>query len=965
MPSRCTHTGTDTGTDSQDEQNTLRLEDLAECEPAKAVNPSHAQTWFDKAMALMHLKQYAQALHCFDNALALQPDLDFVHGERLNALLKLCKLPEIADSRPQIHRLVLQGKRACMPFEVLALFDDPALQQQAARIWTDSIDKSTKKYPPLLARKIADQNTVGPSSASQAFGVEKSRAHPKLRVAYFSADFCNHPVTTLIQDVIACHDRKRFEVIGMALSHANDPMRQRIQSAFDEFHELQDLSDDEIVEFSRGLGIDIAIDLSGFTLGNRFSAFQSRLAPLQVSYLGYLGTSASEAIDYLIADPVLIPAQQRDFYSEKIVYLPWYQPNPAFREVACQTLTRQQLGLPPSGFVYCCFNDSYKISPETFQTWMRILKRVPSSTMMLCVDHPQAAQNLRQQALACGIEPRRLVFCGRAPLPVYMARFEVADLFLDTQPYNAGTTASDALWSATPIITCIGKSFSARIAASVLHSAGMDELVTHTPEEYEDLAVSLANDTARLHKLKKKLIGCRASQLFNPGAYTVHLELALHQMQTRLNAGLPLKDIHIQQYALQNSFSHSPVAAFALPFYTRSVGHQHTLVPLAMHANLDSQILDQVFVRAYEMPMIPLLNGGAVLDQPPNQLLRQTRNHTPCDQLTSNQSAGQSKAHVLEGHFIYGGPLYRHHFGHFMAECIHRIIPSQHQFGDGKWLFVVETDCADRYRLPAYITQAFEFLGIRADAVTLIDQDTIVQSLAICEQGSDLGGGPKEGYLDDLHEYTTPKLNALYGKKDKTSKVYVSRSNVLTGGTFLGESYLESLLQEEGFQIFRPEEHSLTWQMDVYRSAKILIFPEGSACHGVELLGKASLGDCYLIARRDDIARSFFSKILEPRSNKFRVISAQKPVGTIVIEPDTQVAATHREVCLYDTKALLDFFRCESLASLQGFNESQYYQAAAKDLWRYINYHFKQERRSTSLKLVAHLLLNYLRAGLT
>ena len=247
--------------------------------------------------------------------------------------------------------------------------------------------------------------------------------------------------------------------------------------------------------------------------------------------------------------------------------------------------------------------------------------------------------------------------------------------------------------------------------------------------------------------------------------------------------------------------------------------------------------------------------------------------------------------------------------------------------------------------------------------MTLLDQNAIVQSLAICEQGSDLGGGPKDGYLQDLHEYTTPRLNALYGKKDRTSKVYVSRSNVLSGGTFLGERYLESLLQEEGFEIFRPEEHSLTWQMDVYRSAKTLIFPEGSACHGVELLGAQSLGKCYLLARRNDVAREFFCNLLEPRAEKFIVLNANKPLGSIIVDPVEKIIQPHREVCLYDVDALLDFFRSESLASLKNFNHEKYHQAAAKDLWQYIIHHFRHHRQWLDLKRIPRLVLNYLREG--
>lgn len=920
MQTTCTHTNSC----SQSTPVSHCSDTIASCDLAIASDPSDAQSWLDKALALMQMEQYTQALSCFDTALGLAPGLEFACGERLFALLKLCDLPAIQSARQELEHLLVQGKRACMPFELLALFDDPALHLQSARIWVESL-QSICNEPASLAQ---------PSQR-------------KIRIAYFSADFRNHPVTTILQSVIECHDRQQFEVIGISLHHNDDPMRQRIQNAFDEFHEFQNHSDQEIVECARHLGIDIAIDLGGFTLHNRFCAFQSRLAPLQVSYLGYLGTSSSQSIDYLIADPVLIPQEQRQFYSEKIVYLPWYQPNPAHREVACQSVTRSQVGLPSSGFVFCCFNDSYKISPETFQSWMRILQRVPGSALLLYVDNPLSAENLLRQAQSCGIEPRRLAFCGRVPIPAYMARFGVADLFLDTWPYNAGTTASDALWSATPVITCAGKSFAARMASSVLHSAGMDELVTHTPQQYEDLAFKLATDPERLQAIRQKLARCRSSRLFRPQSYTRHLEKSYRQMFELCAAGLPAQDLRIVQDTAET---------FSPRFAPTSD---------QMHSKIQHKILDHVLVRPYETPLVPLFNGGAVLDQASDALLRHTRHHVPFDRISALQPAESSTIPVLPGRYLYGGPLYRHHFGHFMSECIHRIIPSKLAFEDGQWLFVVESDSARQGNdlLPSYITQAFDFLGIDQDRVTLLDQNAIVQSLAICEQGSDLGGGPKDGYLQDLHEYTTPRLNALYGKKDRTSKVYVSRSNVLSGGTFLGERYLESLLQEEGFEIFRPEEHSLTWQMDVYRSAKTLIFPEGSACHGVELLGAQSLGKCYLLARRNDVAREFFCNLLEPRAEKFIVLNANKPLGSIIVDPVEKIIQPHREVCLYDVDALLDFFRSESLASLKNFNHEKYHQAAAKDLWQYIIHHFRHHRQWLDLKRIPRLVLNYLREG--
>ena len=921
---------------------------------AISLNASGARAWFNKAIALERVGRLEYAIESFDEALRIAPDFEFARGARLSAKRRACDWSDSRREGLELERAVANGERAATPFEVLTLTDSPATQRQAAETWVRA------RYAPAgrwsLAAVQADRaptETPRPRNAP----VDGRR----IRIAYFSADFRNHAVSTLLQDLVGAHDRKAFELVGISLYKAVDAMRQRIERAFDQFHEFDDKPDDEIVRLARALRIDIAVDLGGFTLRNRFAAFQARVAPIQVGFLGYLGTSGSDAIDYLIADEAIIPAHCRPQYAESIAYLPWYQPNPAERQIAPRTFTRQALGLPPTGFVFCCFNDSYKISPDSFDAWMRILGRVDGSTLLLYVDNDAAASNLLREARARGIDPARLVFAARLPVPDYLARYGVADLFLDTVPYNAGTTASDALWCGTPVLTCAGKSFAGRIAASVLNAIGMPELVTETLDAYEELAVALATDPERMSALKQKLARRRReSRLFDPQAFARNLERAYREMHGRFTAGLQPQDIRIADDADGPAREAETAYVDDAPVPQLRGDARDTPDRYRPHAQLASKVFDDVEVHAFRMPMVPSFEGGVVLSDPADQRLRQTRNWAPCDACAPSGAA----LPVLEGEFAYGGPLYLHHFGHFMAECIHRVLPTTQRFQPRKWLFVSERH-SERASgpMPPFVLQAFEFLGVDMGTVTIADTDMRVRQLSICEQGSDLWGGAKPGYLLDLDAYTSPRLDALHGRAPRSGKVYVSRSNVPTGGTFLGERYLETLLAGEGFRIFHPEQHPLTEQMDVYRKAELVVFPEGSACHGVELLGASALDRCYLLGRREDLQRRIFVNILQPRSREFDLLAAHRPLGTIVVNPATGEPLDHRGVCLFDVEALLEFLRSRSIASLRDFDLGRYFQAASIDLWRYVRHHLKHERRSTDWRRIAGLVRSYVAAG--
>ena len=307
------------------------------------------------------------------------------------------------------------------------------------------------------------------------------------------------------------------------------------------------MDDVEVARHSRALGIDIAVDLNGYTWGSRLGIFAERCAPVQVAYLGYPGTSGTEYMDYIIADKTVIPVDQQVHYTEKVVYLPdSYQVNDARRRVADRVFGREELGLPASGFVFCCFNNNYKIMPETFDSWMRVLKAVPGSVLWLLEDNATAAHHLRREAGVRGVEGARLVFTGRAPLEEYLAWHRAADLFLDTLPYNAHATASHALWAGLPVLTCTGQAFAGRVGASLLKAVGLPELVTATPAQYEARAVELARNRPQLAELRGQLERNRLSApLFNAERFARHLEAAYAAMHARCRAGLPPETIDI------------------------------------------------------------------------------------------------------------------------------------------------------------------------------------------------------------------------------------------------------------------------------------------------------------------------------------------------------------------------------------------------------------------------------------
>lgn len=493
-------------------------ESLTEYDLALSLGCADAQTYRFRGSVLEAMRSHEDAIASYERAIALAPDAEFLPGIRRHACSNIGQWAGYDEDVAAIAAAVNAGRSAATPFTMHSLCDEPAVLLRAAELF--GRNECTPQAP-----------LPAPSAYPR---------HEKIRIGYFSADFRNHAVSVLAAELFELHDRSRFELIGFSLgTDVRDELRDRVAAAFDRFLPVGEKSDAQIAELARELEIDIAVDLGGYTHSARPSIFALRAAPVQASYLGFLGTMGSGFMDYLLADPLLVPEDSRQYYAEKIAYLPSYQVNDSKRTRPTRTFTRAELGLPPNGTVYCCFNDSYKTTPETFSSWMRILHAVPDSVLFLLGGKPLLERNLRAEATARAIAPDRIVFGGRLPYGEYLARYRVADLFLDTHPYNAGTTASDALWAGLPVLTCPGRALQARMAASLVTAAGLPELVATDRDDYERIAAALAADPGRLAALKERLEANRDTcALFDTPAFARHLETLYVKMYERHRAGL-------------------------------------------------------------------------------------------------------------------------------------------------------------------------------------------------------------------------------------------------------------------------------------------------------------------------------------------------------------------------------------------------------------------------------------------
>jgi predicted O-linked N-acetylglucosamine transferase (SPINDLY family) len=499
---------------------------LASYDRAVALIPDHAIAHNNRGNALKALHRLEDALAAYERALALDPDCEYLLGNLAHLKCFLCNWASRELSIVQLRAGVESGALVSTPFPLLALIDDPVFQRQAAELF------SRKKFPGL------------PTSRTPAAAARRERMH----LAYLSADFHGHATAFLMAELFERHDRGTFELTAISFGpESTDTMRHRLRSAFDHFVDVRGMGDAEAARLCREMGVEIAIDLKGYTTDSRPGILAARCAPIQINYLGYPGTMGAGFIDYIVADRVLITEADVDRYSEKVIWLPGsYQVNDRQRQVSERTFTRHECSLPQEAFVYCSFNNSYKISPETFDSWMRILGRVPGSVLWLFEDNSTAARNLKVEAEKRGIASERLIFASRLPTAEHLARHRVADLFLDTLPCNAHTTASDALWVGLPVLTQMGQSFAARVAASLNNAVGLSDLTTTTRREYEDLAVALATEPRRLAAIRVRLLENRLScPLFDSERFARNLEEAFVRVLNLHRAGQEARHLAI------------------------------------------------------------------------------------------------------------------------------------------------------------------------------------------------------------------------------------------------------------------------------------------------------------------------------------------------------------------------------------------------------------------------------------
>jgi predicted O-linked N-acetylglucosamine transferase (SPINDLY family) len=485
-----------------------------------ALKPNDASASCSLGETLRRMGREEEALAAFQETLKLDPEYPFVLGQVAWLKLHRCNWVGVdADIAAVIHS-IRENKQPVLALDVLAISGTAEDQLRCAR------GVATQAFPPPPA---------------VLWKGERYR-NSRIRVAYLSADFRDHPVSFLIAGLLEQHDRSRFEIFGFALEdQGQSALGARVAAAMEHFSLVKGKSEAEIARLLREQQIDIAVDLMGHTANARTGVYALRPCPVQVSYLGFPGTLGTAFHDYLIADDRVIPPGMERHYAEKVVRMPdSFQCNDDQRRAAAQVPSRVEAGLPQEGIVYCCFNNSAKFSPAVFDLWMQVLREVPRSLLWLFAAHPVLQANLRREAQARGIDAQRLVFAPRVEYAQHLARQSLADVFLDTLPFNAGTTASDALWAGVPVVTRPGEAFAARMGASLLHALGMPELITQTPEEYVALAVRLGQDPQFLAETKAKLAANRATQpLFDTARFRRHIEAAYVAMWERVQRGEP------------------------------------------------------------------------------------------------------------------------------------------------------------------------------------------------------------------------------------------------------------------------------------------------------------------------------------------------------------------------------------------------------------------------------------------
>ena len=496
---------------------------------AISIKPNYAAAYANHAELLTDLKQFNEALSSFKFAIKLNRNINFALGNFLNTKMHLCIWDNLSINLKEIQEKIINKEKAIDPFSLLALIDDPELQKITADNYVSEL------YPKIQF----------------IYKLKTNPKYKKIRIGYFSADFREHPVSALTAELYESHNRNKFEIYAFSFGpDTNDEMNLRIKAGVDHFYDVHTMSHKDVVNLSRSMKIDIAINLGGHTKYSRTGIFAMQAAPIQVNYLGYPGTMGGDYMDYLIADHELIPKDKQYCYSEKIVYLPnSYMVNDTKNKVSKRVFSREECGLPRDGFIFCCFNNHYKITPNIFIRWMRILAKVDGSILWLNEGNEIANKNLKIQAEKNNIDESRIIFAQRLNLrEEHLNRIQLADLFLDTTPYNAHATTSDALQMGLPVLTFKGNSFVSRVASSLINSVNLPELITTTLEQYESLAIQLAKNPKELNSIKEKLLNnLPHSPLYDTSLYVEHLESAYLKMYERLKKDLNPDHIYVEQ----------------------------------------------------------------------------------------------------------------------------------------------------------------------------------------------------------------------------------------------------------------------------------------------------------------------------------------------------------------------------------------------------------------------------------
>ena len=492
---------------------------VASYDMAIAIRPDHADALYNRGRTMLKAKNYAEVISSYERLLRIDPEFPFAAGILLHAKMMCCDWGDFDETSASIRVALRAGKQCADPFGYQGVSESEEDLLKCAEIFAASA------YPPPAA--MQPRRPAG-------------RAE-RITVGYLCGEFREQATAVLMSGAFENHDKAGFRLVGFDNGWDDgSAYRRRINQCFDEMVDIRRVGDQGVAQLVRKMNVDILVNLNGYFGEPRLGVFAYRPSPLQVNYLGFPGTIGVDYIDYLIADRVVIPEASRRHYAEKIVYLPdSYQANDRQRQISDRAMKRAEFGLPDEAFVYCCFNNTYKITPSTFDAWMRILDEVPGSVLWMLDDNAWATANLVKEAAHRGIAGERLVFSRRLPLPEHLARHALADLFLDTLPYNAHTTASDALWAGLPVLTQTGATFPGRVGTSLLMAIGLPELVSATGRQYETLAVELAVDRQKLRAIREKLARNRLTKpLFDTRLFTRHLESAYRRMYDRYCAGL-------------------------------------------------------------------------------------------------------------------------------------------------------------------------------------------------------------------------------------------------------------------------------------------------------------------------------------------------------------------------------------------------------------------------------------------